>query len=64
MPAVFQWLQRGGGIADDEMLRAFNMGVGLVIAVGAADASTVLSAVDGAWTLGRVDAGEPGVRYV
>ena len=64
VPAVFQWLQRGGGIADDEMLRAFNMGVGLVIAVGAADASTVLSAVDGAWTLGRVDAGEPGVRYV
>jgi phosphoribosylformylglycinamidine cyclo-ligase len=64
VPPLFQWLQRGGAIADAEMLRAFNMGVGLVIAVAEADASAVLRAIPDAWPLGRVVAGEHDVRYV
>lgn len=63
VPPVFSWLQRGGGIADDEMLRAFNMGVGLVIAVAEPHAASVLSAIADAWVVGRVIAGDRDVRY-
>lgn len=35
-PAVFGWLARQGGIAESEMLRTFNCGIGLVIVVPAA----------------------------
>lgn len=64
VPPLFRWLQRGGVIADAEMLRAFNMGVGLVIAVAEPDAASVLRAMPEAWTLGRVVAGTRDVRYV
>jgi phosphoribosylformylglycinamidine cyclo-ligase len=62
VPALFEWLQKNGQIAPDEMRRAFNMGVGLVIAVRDADAGSILSAIPGSWPLGRVIAGA-GVRY-
>jgi len=39
VPPIFTFLQARGGIAEDEMLRAFNMGVGLIICVDAAAAS-------------------------
>lgn len=32
-PAVFDWLQREGGIPDAEMLRTFNCGIGMVVIV-------------------------------
>ena len=63
VPPLFQWLQRGGGIADAEMLRAFNMGVGLVLAVAEADAAAVLGAIPGSWALGHVVPGDRRVRY-
>jgi phosphoribosylformylglycinamidine cyclo-ligase len=31
-PAIFQWLQQAGGVPDADMLRTFNMGIGLIIA--------------------------------
>ncbi len=37
LPKVFQWLQTNGNITEDEMLRTFNCGIGLVIAVDAKD---------------------------
>src|SRR5436190_11218563 len=39
VPPIFAFLQARGGIAEDEMLRAFNMGVGLIICVDATAAS-------------------------
>jgi phosphoribosylformylglycinamidine cyclo-ligase len=35
---IFGLLQRLGGIADEEMFRAFNMGIGFGLVVGARDA--------------------------
>src|SRR5699024_9570111 len=32
-PAIFDWLAQAGGIADTEMLRTFNCGVGFVVVV-------------------------------
>jgi phosphoribosylformylglycinamidine cyclo-ligase len=39
----FQWLQSAGGVETREMYRTFNMGMGMVIAVDAEHADTVLS---------------------
>ena len=64
VPAVFEWLQRGGGITKTEMRRAFNMGVGLVIAVPEANAGAVLRAIPDAWSVGRVVTGDHDVVYV
>jgi phosphoribosylformylglycinamidine cyclo-ligase len=43
LPPVFQWLQRTGGVANDEMRRTFNCGVGLMLVVAPDDVPTVLS---------------------
>jgi phosphoribosylformylglycinamidine cyclo-ligase len=37
-PEVFQWLQRAGDVAEDEMHRVFNCGIGMVLVVAPADA--------------------------
>src|SRR3546814_11568118 len=41
MPELCSWLQQNGGVADTEMHRVFNCGIGMVIVVGAAQADTV-----------------------
>jgi phosphoribosylformylglycinamidine cyclo-ligase len=63
VPPIFTWLQRAGGVDDDEMFRAFNMGAGLVLAVGSTDADRV-AAIRGAWPIGHVDHGDGRVRYL
>jgi phosphoribosylformylglycinamidine cyclo-ligase len=37
-PPVFQWLQQAGNVAQDEMFRVFNCGIGMVLIVSANDA--------------------------
>lgn len=58
IPNVFQVLERAGGVARDEMFRAFNMGVGMVVITDARSTDTVMasarSAGVDAWQLGRV----------
>jgi phosphoribosylformylglycinamidine cyclo-ligase len=38
LPPVFQWLQQHGNVADAEMARTFNCGIGMVIVVAPGDA--------------------------
>jgi phosphoribosylformylglycinamidine cyclo-ligase len=61
-PPVFDWIQTRGGIADAEMLRTFNCGVGMIIAVAADDRDAALEQLlasgEDAWVIGRVDAGQ------
>jgi phosphoribosylformylglycinamidine cyclo-ligase len=38
LPALFQWLQKAGNIADAEMYRVFNCGIGMAVIVSAANA--------------------------
>jgi phosphoribosylformylglycinamidine cyclo-ligase len=45
VPALFQWLHRAGGVPLDDMFRTFNMGLGLIVAVAAADVDDVLAAL-------------------
>lgn len=58
VPPLFTWLQRCGSVPDDEMFRAFNMGVGLVLVCAREQESSLLSALDAsgeaAWRLGEV----------
>jgi phosphoribosylformylglycinamidine cyclo-ligase len=60
-PAVFDWLQREGRIADDEMLRTFNCGIGMVAVVPAerADAAATLLEESGerVFRIGAIGAG-------
>ena len=58
-PPVFDWLQDKGQVADDEMHRVFNCGIGMCVVVSAAEADTALDALKAAglaaWAIGRVD---------
>ena len=37
-PEIFQWLQRAGNVAEDEMHRVFNCGIGMIVVLDPADA--------------------------
>ncbi len=58
-PAVFRLLQDMGRVERSEMYRTFNCGVGMVLAVPADDADSVLDRLRGheetAWIIGRVE---------
>jgi phosphoribosylformylglycinamidine cyclo-ligase len=67
VPAIFTLIQERGGIARDEMLRAFNMGIGLTVVCAAPDAKRVLGQLaaggeSGAVVIGQVTSGD-GVKY-
>jgi phosphoribosylformylglycinamidine cyclo-ligase len=47
-PAVFGWLQETGDLADHEMLRTFNCGIGMVVIAGKARAKDVMAALEAA----------------
>ena len=44
MPELFSWLQQQGGVADTEMHRVFNCGIGMVVVVPAARAQEIMKA--------------------
>ena len=58
LPPLFRWLQDRGNVADDELFRVFNCGVGMVVVVRDADAGKSLrvlkSAGETAWRIGRI----------
>jgi phosphoribosylformylglycinamidine cyclo-ligase len=69
VPAVFTWLQKAGDVPAADMLRSFNMGIGLIIVCGANDRERLLDALREAGeqnvrVIGHVAAGCEGVRYV
>ena len=71
IPAMFGWLQQLGNIADDEMFRVFNMGIGLILTVAPESAAAVQAACSTpeypAVILGttrRSDSTEPSVTLV
>lgn len=47
-PPVFGWLAREGGVAEAEMLRTFNCGIGMAVVVDAAKADAVIAALEAA----------------
>ncbi len=57
-PPLFRLIQERGNIAEEEMYRTFNMGIGIVLAVAAADAEAVRSQLPGALVVGEVVRGK------
>jgi phosphoribosylformylglycinamidine cyclo-ligase len=68
--ALFSWLQREGNVAEDEMHRVFNCGIGMVIVVAAADARRAAEHLrasgETVYEIGRIEAssGEASARVV
>jgi len=58
MPELFRWLQMKGGVADAEMVRVFNCGIGMVVIVSPDQADAAIKSLTAqglkAWTVGEV----------
>jgi phosphoribosylformylglycinamidine cyclo-ligase len=63
MPPLFSWLQQQGGVAESEMHRVFNCGIGMTLIVGEADAATAMrmltEAGERVYRIGRIEARSP-----
>jgi phosphoribosylformylglycinamidine cyclo-ligase len=64
MPPLFDWLQREGNVADAEMHRVFNCGIGMVVIVAAEHekrAIELLAATgEAVYPIGRIEARKSG----
>ena len=67
-PAIFDVIQKAGNIPERDMYNTFNMGLGMVLALPAAQAQQALevlsAAGEAAWQVGEVVPGEDGVELV
>lgn len=67
IPALFNLIQESGNVPLDDMMRTFNMGIGMVVVVPASNAASLVDELnecgERACILGAVVAGE-GVRFV
>jgi phosphoribosylformylglycinamidine cyclo-ligase len=64
VPPLFTWLRRAGDVPIDDMMRTFNMGVGLIIVVASDQAEPLISELAArggreARVIGEVIPGEP-----
>ena len=64
MPPLFTWLQQHGKVADAEMHRVFNCGIGMAVVVAAGDAGKAMAMLKTAgetvWRIGVIEARQPG----
>ena len=67
VPPVFEFIRKTGRVAQPEMLRTFNMGIGYIVVVDAGDAGRMLETLEqageNAKLIGQVVPGSDGVRY-
>ena len=65
VPAIFRLLAKEGEIAEEMMYNTYNMGIGMMLALDAANADRAVQALtdagEKAWIVGKVEAGEKGV---
>lgn len=64
MPPLFRWLQEQGNVAENEMHRVFNCGIGMAVVVAAENAGRAADILRAAGetvhTIGRIEARQPG----
>ena len=68
VPALFRWLEKAGSVPHEDMLRTFNMGIGLILVVAEGDAAAVLRSIEQsgeprARRIGTIAAGAGEVQY-
>jgi len=63
-PEVFGWLQRAGNVAEDEMHRVFNCGIGMVVVVAPGDARRAMQQLrasgETVYAIGAIEKGPGG----
>ena len=59
VPPLFRMLVEWGGVADGEAFEAWNMGIGLVVVIAAADERAALRALPDAISIGTVERARP-----
>ncbi|MHB8054480.1 MAG: phosphoribosylformylglycinamidine cyclo-ligase [Candidatus Aminicenantales bacterium] len=61
IPKIFTTIQERGAVADREMFRTLNMGIGMIVIVGAVDAARTVRRLAGlgqnAWVIGELTSG-------
>lgn len=66
VPAIFRLMAKKGNIEEKMMYNTYNMGIGMVLAVDAADAEKVVDALkaagEAAFIIGEIKTGEKGVE--
>ena len=69
-PEIFKWLQAAGGVAEDEMFRVFNCGIGMAVVVSPDKAQMAMELLkregELVYEIGRIEAaaGEAAARVV
>ena len=67
LPPVFQWLSDAGGVAESEMHRTFNCGIGMTLIVGDSKAEAAMQLLHEhgltCWELGEIRAGSGDVEF-
>ena len=70
LPKLFTWLKKLGNVPNDEMLKTFNCGVGMIICVDNNDVNLTLSILknlgENAWEIGKIKNSKnnlPQVKY-
>jgi phosphoribosylformylglycinamidine cyclo-ligase len=67
-PALFEWLQREGGVAEDEMHRVFNCGIGMALIVAPGEAKRAMdnlrSSGEAVYEIGKIEASEGGASAI
>jgi phosphoribosylformylglycinamidine cyclo-ligase len=65
---IFELIAQRGKVPPDDMLRTFNMGLGMLLIVSPRDLPKVTSALkqrrEKFWNVGRIVPGRPGVKYL
>ncbi len=68
VPAIFKLMAKTGNIEEQMMYNTYNMGIGMMLAVDAADADKTVEALkaagEDAFVVGHVEAGEKGVTLI
>ena len=68
IPPIFDLIKKTGNIAEEMMYNTFNMGLGMVIAVGKSDVDKVISAIESAgekaYEVGYIKSGDKGVELI
>ncbi len=65
-PAIFDWLQQNGNVTNEEMLKTFNCGLGMIVCVAARDEATTLKQLDRlgekAFAIGKIGTADSDTR--
>ena len=68
VPAIFSFIMKEGRVAEAEMFRTFNMGIGFIVVVGRDEKENVTQKLSGlgeeVCEIGEIIAGERAVQYV